>query len=63
MLASRYAFALLNRSACIASRVFSVSSSDFAVAALGPVKLDTLATSDPKTILDAVQKNLQATIK
>jgi multiple sugar transport system substrate-binding protein len=26
-------------------------------------KLDTLATSDPKTILDAVQKNLQATVK
>jgi multiple sugar transport system substrate-binding protein len=26
-------------------------------------KLDTLATSDPKTILTAVQKNLQATIK
>ena len=26
-------------------------------------KLDTLATSDPKTILDATQKNLQATLK
>jgi multiple sugar transport system substrate-binding protein len=26
-------------------------------------KLETLATSDPKTILDAVQTNLQATVK